>query len=387
MYNVSAAFLEALKSPGHTIRMKMQVLDTDFNVIESGEFNDIGNGENPEDILVDGNVDVDTTRLTRRTFTANLLNPEGVWSPGSDWGGTFYVNRLVRLWRGIEYGPGAVELVPVGTFMIDNADIAVERNMSLIVLSGSDLWKKFGKSAFPKNKSWDAGTSINTIITYIANAAGVTRLNLDPLSSRDSADKEIPKTFSVEQGDNRGEAIAKLCKDNGIDVYFDSLGRLTTQDFTSPGDKAVVYTYDPEVNNNLITVKATYTDENLYNSVLVLGTKDKDSIIVSRVRDTDPTSVTSVARLGERVFKYESDQISTQAQADKVAEQLFYKHVLINEDITLEAICNPALEGSDVIRARESEFSGIDKNYRIKALTVPLSTSRQTIRLLREVNL
>lgn len=384
MYNVTPNFISALQGPGHTMRVHVDVLDTDFNIVY--QFRDIGvQTDDATDILVDGNVDVDITRLTRRTFTANFLNPDGIWSPGSDWGGVFYVNRVIRIWRGISYGTDAEELVPIGTFLIDHADTAVERNMSLVVLTGSDLWKKFTKSMFSQNKTWAAGTSYNTIIAYIADQAGVTRLNLDPLSSRATADKQTAKKFSVEQGDNRGEAIALLCKNAGIDVFFDPLGRLTTEDLRTPGSKSVVYTYDPDDNNNLITVKSSYTDANLYNSVLVLGTADKDNIIVSRVRDTDPTSVTSVDRIGERVFKYESDDIGTQTVADTVAEQLFYKHVLINEDITLETICNPAFEGNDVIKVRETTFSGLNKNYRLKAFTVPLSTSRQSIRLLREV--
>lgn len=398
MYTISPTFIAALQSPGHTMRVHMHVLDTDFNTV--AEFHDVGNySGDSTDILVDGNVDVDVTRLTRRTFTANLLNPDGVWSPGSDWAGTFYVNRLVRLYRGIDFSGGhdfdtghgshntSEELVPIGTFMIDYADVAVERNMSIVVLSGSDLWKKFGKSAFAVAKTWAVGTSINTIIAYIADQAGVTRLNLDPLSSRVSGDKVTTKKFVVEQGDNRGEAIAELCKSYGIDVYFDALGRLTTQDFRAPGDKAVVYTYDPTDNNNLLTVKAAFTDENLYNAVLVIGTADKDNIVTYRVRDTDPTSVTSVDRIGERVFIYESDNIGTVTLAKTTAENLFYKKVLINEDITLETICNPAFEGNDVIKVRETEFSKLNLNFRIKAFTVPLSTSKQSIRLLREIKL
>lgn len=384
MYTISGAFIAALQSPGHVLRVRMDVLDTDFNIVS--QFHDIGYGDEAADILVDGNVDIDVTRLTRRTFTANVLNPDGIWSPGSDWGGTFYVNRIIRLWRGIDFGSSA-ELVPIGTFLIDSADVEVERSMSIVTLGGSDLWKKFGKSKFPKAKSWADGTSINTIISYIADQAGVTRLNLDPLSGRASGDRNIGNKFSVEQGDNRGEMLAKLCADNGIDIYFDPLGQLTTQDFRTPGDQAVVYTYDPDDNNNLLTVKASFTDDNLYNAVLVVGTGDKDNVVWSRVRDTDPTSVTSVDRIGERVFLYETDTIKSQAVADATAERLFYQHVLVNEDITLETICNPAYEGNDVIRVRETEFSGLNGTFRLKALTVPMSTSRQTIRLLREIKL
>lgn len=384
MYKVSSTFLTALQSPGHAIRVRMDVLDTDFNIIAS--FRDIGGGIDPADILVDGNVDVDVTRLTRRTMTANVLNPDGIWSPGSDWGGTFYVNRMVRMWRGIDFGDSE-ELVPIGTFLLDTADVQVERNMSIVTLGGTDLWKKFGKSKFTTAKSWAKDTPINEVVEFIANKAGVTRINLDPLSSRDAADKKLAKKLAVERGDSRGEVLGKLCADHGIDVYFDTRGRLTTQDFQTPGDKAVVYTYDPDDNNNLITVKASYTDENLYNSILVVGTADKDNVVTYRIRDTDAKSVTSIDRIGERMLIHESDSIGTTNVARKTAERLFYKNCMVNEDITLETICNPAFEGNDVIKAREADFSGINRNYRIKAFTVPMSTSRQTIRLQREIKL
>jgi hypothetical protein len=171
VYAVSSSFLAALKDPVHTFRSKMVVLDTNFNPVY--EFLDSGVKSNDATkTMTDGSVDVDVTRLTRRTFNASVLNPDSIWSPRSDWGGLFYVNRLIRLYRGIDFG-SATEMVPVGTFMIDNADVAVERNMSMVVLSGSDLWKKLSKSMFPKAKTWAAGTSINTVIDAIADAAGI----------------------------------------------------------------------------------------------------------------------------------------------------------------------------------------------------------------------
>lgn len=375
------------------MRVHMDVLDTNFNVV--AQFHDVGDhSSDAEDILSDGNVDVDVTRLTRRTFTATVLNPDGIWSPGSDWGGTFYVNRIVRFWRGIDYGSsqghddaGSTEMVPIGTFMIDSADVMVERGMSVVTLSGSDLWKKFTKSAFQNAQSWDTGTNLNTIITAIASQAGLTIYNLDPLNSRVAGDKVLGAPFEVERGDNRGEALGRLCSGSGIDIFFDPLGRLTTEDFKTPGSAAVVYTYDPDDNNNLITMKASYTDEHLYNAVLVIGTGDKDNIVTYYVSDTSPLSVTSVSRIGERLLVYETDTISSASVAHSTAIRLFYQHVLINEDITLEVICNPAFEGNDVIRLREADFTSMDQTFRISAFTVPMSTSRQTIRLLREIKL
>lgn len=384
MQAVSGPFITALQSQVHAFRSRIEVLDTNFQTV--AVFNDVGDPTNPTQVLVDGSVDVDTTRLTRRTFTATVLNNDGAWSPQSDWGGLFYVNRLIRLYRGIDFGD-SVELVPIGTFMVDHADVTVERNMSMVVLSGSDLWKKLGKATFPLNASWPAGTSINTIFGNVATDAGITRVNLDPLSSRATADTQLGKAFPVQQGDNKGEALARLAKSFGVEIYFDPLGTLVTEDFRTPGGTGVVYTYDPEVNNNLLAVKAGYTDENLYNSVLVIGTKDKNNVVTARVRDTDAASVTNLTRLGERVFKYESDQIGTTALATSAATKLFYEKVLINEDITLDTICNPALEGNDVIRVNEPDFSQLSSKYRLRAFTVPLSASKQSLRLLREVKL
>ena len=69
-----------LQSAGHSIRIRMDVLDTDWQTIAA--FYDTGlTGDYPENILVDGNIDVDVTRLTRRTFTASVLNDNGIWSP------------------------------------------------------------------------------------------------------------------------------------------------------------------------------------------------------------------------------------------------------------------------------------------------------------------
>ncbi len=369
----------------------MHILDTNFNTVEGGEFHDIGDtSEHPEtteeDLLIDANVDVDVTRQARRTFTATLLNPDGIFSPGSTFGGLFYVDRMVLLYRGIDYGDSK-ELIPVGTFMIDHADINAERGMSILVLSGTDLWKKLLKSQFTAPYSWASGTNINTVISALAASAGVTKLNLDPLSERVTSAKQLSKVLAVERGDNRGDVLRALCDSYGIDVYFDPLGTLTTQDFQTPEDTSVVWTYDSTSSNNLVTVQSAITDEKLYNTIMVIGTADKTNTVVSVKKNNDPRSATNVTRIGERVLKYESDQIGTQAVADAVANRLFYQNVIVSDDITLETVCNPAFEGNDVIRVVEAEFTKLNGTYRMKAFTVPMSTSRQTIRLQANLSL
>ena len=117
----------------------------------------------------------------------------------------------------------------------------------------------------------------------------------------------------------------------------------------------------------------------------MIGTGNKSQIVVSEIKDTNSLSPTRIAAIGDRVFRYESDQISTQDAADKAAIKNYLANCLISEDIDLEAICNPAFEGNDMIAVQELTFSELNQKFRLRAFTVPLSTSRQTFKLSRVI--
>lgn len=386
MWPVSARFAEALKSPVHDIRIRMVVLDTDYHPVEGGTFHDLAYTADATGLLVDGSVDLDITRGTRRTFNITLLNPNGEWSPGSNWEGMFYVNRLIRLYRGVQFSETENEMVPIGTFMIDHADVINERNMSLVNLSGSDLWKKLAKSEAERTHSYAAGTSLRSVIANIASRSGVTKTKLSSFPERTTDEKDLNKKLVIEQGDNYGEVLLKLAKDYGFEIYFDPMGYLTTDDLTD--SESAVWTFDTTSDPGmLLTAKATYNDDKLFNYVLVIGTGNKDAVVTAIAKDTDPYSPTNLTRLGRRVLKHETDNISTQAAATKAAKRLFQRNMLVAEDIDLEAICNPALEGNDIIRVFENDFTKLNRNYRIRGLTIPLASSRQNIRVGRNISL
>ena len=101
MWSISPAFRAAIQSPVHTMTVKAQVLDTAFNVVAGGEFYDTANERHIQNYIVDGAVDADQARATRRAMNMSLMNPDAEFTPNSEWGGLFYVNRLIRIWRAI----------------------------------------------------------------------------------------------------------------------------------------------------------------------------------------------------------------------------------------------------------------------------------------------
>lgn len=378
MWTVTPGFEAALRAPVHTVRVRIDVLDTDLNVIESLR---------PTLNVVDGGVDVDITRGNRRTFQMNLLNNDAEFSPGTDLSGLFYVDRAVRIWRGVGYGGDVEELVPAGTFLIDRADVTVERNMSIVTLAGQDRWKMLAKSQFTVPTTYDAGTSLNTVFRAMAADAGITQLILDPLLDRTTDSKTLNVSRHYEVGDRRGEELVKLCDSFGIDVYFDPLGRLVTQDFRDPADSSPVWRFEPGEQTLLSQLQASWDDEGLFNHVVVTGTGDPLQTYRSERKDEDPISPTRIARIGDRVKRMESPVLASQEAVDKASLTLYYNNLVLTENVRLEAICNPALEGNDVVDVIEGTYSGLNSRYRLTQFNVPLSTSKQTLHMTRAVRL
>jgi hypothetical protein len=393
MYNVSQAFRQELRKPSYQVSAKATMLDTTFAEIPNGDFF-TGGGDEFQDVIVDGNVDVDQTRGTRRTASLTIVNKSGEFTPDNDvdFEGKFYVNRNVRIYSGVVLAGGTALYVPVGTFMVDVADTLVEKNMSVVNLTLSDHWKKFTKSLTTTGKTYAIGTPINTIIRELAARAGADfplAPAIDPLSARVAGTTQLQTKWVLERGESVGDRLKELATQFGIDIYFNVEGRLTTNDRRDPRDVAEVWHFYRNQNTDeqgmLLSVRRTLTDDNLFNHIFVIGTADETHPVLFDLKDTNPASVTSVARIGDRVKIIESQSIKTQAQATAAGLKEWNNHFNLFEEVEIDTTCMPALDADDVIRITEPTLSKLSATYRIISLTVPLTSSRQRIRVARQI--
>lgn len=389
MFPVSASFKNAISSPVHRSVVRAQVLDENLRPVSGGTFyaSGVKNERFIQNFIIDGAIDIDVERDTRRTFTMTLVNKEGQFGPKTDWSGLFYVNRWIRIERGIDFG-AAVEYAVVGTFYIDHADIVVDRGMSTVVLSGSDGWKALYKATVGNTKKYAAGTGVANIIKDLALTAGIptSRMNLSDLSDQAAGVKNISKALTLLPDEPIGKFIRDIADSKGIDVYFDVYGSLTLQDFRDPADSASVWTFAGGESSTLVSVRASYNDQDLYNHVVIVGTnsdRTTNDNVYYEIEDNNPNSPTRITAIGRRTLVEQSDAIADSAAAAKAAKKLFLKAGFTTEDIELETICNPALMENDCINIQEPEFSKIDNKYRIRGMTIPLATSKQTIKCQR----
>lgn len=386
------AFWKLLRGE-HQVTTKVELLDTDFRVEDiiysSDRSNEVTN------FISDGSIDVDKTRGTRRTAELTLLNPTSDFTPtmkDDDWDGKLYLNRMIRIWRGVYYGRSPL-YVPCGTFMTDNIDVLVEQNMSLVNLTLSDRWKMLTKSFFGNNKTYEKGTYYNTIIRDLLEGAGIVGVsevdNLDKLSTRTEADKKTNAKIQFKIGDSRGDKLKELCDRWDIDAYFDPMGKFVTEDRLDPEDRDVVWRFysgpiEDGRNGRLVSLRRSFNDDNLYNHVIVIGTGGQDGEEKKKVwraerRNTDKKSVTNIDRIGDRVKLIQSDRIGSDTEAERTLNRAWKMRLQLSESVEIQAISNPALEADDMIRITETEHARLDDTFRIQRFNIPLVSSLQTI--------
>jgi len=419
MWSISQAFKDAIRGE-HQQAVKIEFLNSEFEVTSSDGTIDscfcFDTDKEVADFVSDGNIDVDVDRLIRRTASLTILNPTGKFTPrrsieidtdadgkpdDKSLIGYVYLNRYVRIYRGVHLPSKEHLYVPVGTFMIDVADIIVERNMTVVNLTMSDLAKWLSKSVFKSPRKYEDGTFYNAIIKDIVNAAGIKDSmirRIDKLQDRDEEDKKIKKVLKFERGESRGEKLKELCDKWDIDIYFDPEGMLVTEERKKDINKPSVWNFSSipgEGDGMLVSITRSLSDDNLYNHLIVVGTKDEKNPIVKKRENNNPKSKTSTQRIGDRVKYVESERIGTNAEAEKVVERLWKRRLSYEETVSLTTICMPALEGNDIISVYDPNNSRIydkknnnkGKKYRLKRFNVPLVTSKQEIELMDTVSM
>jgi len=371
---MSDGFIAALKSSNQRSITKVEILDSESLAVLKTLTN-----------VDDGSVTVDVSRGTRRTFQLRISNKDGMFTPKT-WESDLSFGRTVRIYRGLQfYDPTVNKLVDeyalLGTFLIDRPEVFVERNMSVITLDGSDLWKKIASGGFPSGYSFAANTHVNTIIAKVAEISGITveRMSLDPLDSLTDNERLTNSIVAWEEGDNRSDFLQNIVTQFGLYVYFTPSGILTSEKAKQPSDQTPVWHFSPGEDSVMLGVTKTQSDLKLVNHIIVTGESAYSTYARYEIQDTDPDSPTYVnGPMGNRVLLFRAPQVYNTTQAANVALKLWLENALVEENIKVPSLCLPHLEGNDVVEVTEP-ISGVADKYLAQRFEIPLRDFRMTI--------
>jgi len=385
MWPISSSFKNGLSKPVRDVTMRVTAVDSTTML----PLLDITSP------TVEGTVYVDVERATRRTAQIRLINTDGAFTPtGSDYtnlgtNSVFFWNKLFKIEYGLLVGSD-YEWCPLGIFMVDSVEVMAEKGVSVLNINGSDRWKMLTFSTFAAPVTWAKGTALNTVISDIASAAGITQLNLANLSGRtaDQNTTQIPIFFEAD--DNRGDKLKELCATWNLEIFFDVNGYLVTRDITDRNsdmfNQPPVWTFAGGKDSIFISITKQTSGDGIKNHIVVTGEAD-DGTAVVRAEAVDGVGTTDTShyytnsvgpltttQIGDRVLHIKSTVYRKTAECLDRAKTELLNNRIVSEDISLPIIVVPCFEGNDVIQIIETNSKTNDR-YFLSSFDIPMQSS------------
>jgi hypothetical protein len=285
-------------------------------------------------------VTCDRTSKTRRTLRATLGDgiPLGVR-------GLSVYGALLQLEHGIDYGDGAVELLPVGRFRLDSRDTAHPGVGSSITGYGLEQPVQDAKFLTPRTAS--GSSAVDLITTLIREAIpGAVVINR---ASRDTAVRQV--TWDQERWDAIDGTDASLASALGAEVFADGRGRFIITDVPTIADRPV-WTVDEGPGGVKVSEAASETASGVNNIIVATGDGTDGTAPVGPViaYDDDPTSPTYWrGPFGARPRFYSSPLLTTAAAAGAAARSVLADSLGIVRSLSFESLPHPGLEPGDVV--------------------------------------
>lgn len=324
--------------------------------------------------LIDGNVTVDSTRDERRMVDMTLDNSDFALNLNPVNG--FWYDKIIKIFWGINYYSGNSNTLTrwetqIGEFMIDR--VQEDYFPDTCKVTGRDYAKKPLVSQILNSIQFDPATPVEIIVQALAANAGVTKFRL-PYTGFAFSD---PVVF--DPGTARWEVMKKVTDSIGFEVYFTPDGYLTMRPYQDPATSPVTWVFRPgQPDGTLVTMSRTSDDSLVKNHCVVIGTPQSDDLGIStaafgEARNDDPSSPTSIDRIGDRVDIFKSDFITDSSQAQAIAEARLRVSALEQYAIDFSSAIIPWIDAGDIVlieNPKESNF--VPSRFLLSNFTFPL---------------
>jgi hypothetical protein len=352
---VSAAF-EAAVSTSHTLAVQATVIDAD--------------GVETVVPIVEGSVTLDQQAAVRGRCDLTIVDdcdcslglvptaPTDLLAP--------YGNEI-RVERGVIFPDGTTELVSLGVFRIEDAEVEETPGSLLIRISGRDRAARFEDARFEEPYQVASGTNYTDAIEAVLTDAW-------PDVPTDFASTSLTTPALVAQeGDDRWAFAQEMARSMGMSLYFDGDGTcvLTVDVLSDP-----VVTLAEGAGGVLLAAGRQWTRQGTFNRVIATGENTGEAAPSRGVAtDDNPLSPTYYyGPFGKAPRFYVSPFITTDAQALSAAQSILDRELGTLERVSFGSLVLPHLEPGDTARITR-EATGIDEDHVIDQLTVPLSAA------------
>lgn len=332
---------------------------------------------------IGGAVQVDGTADVRRRCTVSCIDTDGTFTPTGVSSVLTPYGTEIRPYRGVKYGDGTEEVVPLGVFRLSKVNVKDTVGGSpTIDMEASDYSRTVSRDRFTVPYTIETGTNLIDAIQAIIERT-FPNPDYDILST--TLTTTAPKLFDA--GDDPWGACQTLAASMGCDVFFNTVGGVT---IAPPVDIDALptpdFTYIEGDNCTMLDLERVFSDEPGFNGVIVVGESPGDELppVRGEAWDDEPSSATY--RLGPygEVPMFVTDQnVKTTEEAEAMAEALLRKQLGFSSQVSISAIVNPALDAGDVLEVQRQR-SHVEGLFALDAFNIPFAANASQSLTLRQ---
>ncbi|MFG3046217.1 DUF5047 domain-containing protein [Streptomyces sp. NPDC048241] len=308
-----------------------------------------------------GSVTVDRAQANRRTCTVTAADPSLIPRTPADQLATY--GARLRISRGVDYGDGSSELVPVGVFRLDNVDGDITDGP--VNLQGKDLSACVADDKL--TQPWTAtGTVVGAVTALIQrslpDAAVIARITNTAIGSR---------TFDTQA--DPWAACQEIATAAGAEVYCDADGDVIIATLPDITTSPPVWAIEAVEGGAYIKGNRAMTSDKVFNGILASGENATDAVppVSYLAVDNDPGSPTYWGGpFGRRPDFYSSSTLTSTAACQQAANLKLAQAKTPNASGDISSLPNPALEPGDIVRVTHPD--GSRELHQVAAFTVPL---------------
>lgn len=343
-------------------RIKVDLLNFNFQTVNSLE------GK-----VTDGSISIDATSDIRRTCNITLVveNSENILAPG----GQVWLDKFIKVYVGTDNPRNGNETVwnNMGLFLINNPESVYNATTNTITFEGLDLMAKLTGR---RNGQLPA---VTTVVPAESKVADVVKQTITQLGGFDKyiiqdAGYEIPYDIKKDMGSTIYDLLVEI-RDlySDWEMFFDVDGVFHWQQIPNGINEPVVLDFNQLKQRVIISETIDVDFENVKNHIIVYGRLlDNGEQVMATSTDTISSSPYNVDSIGQINYIVDDEKIYNNDLAQQRADYELFLHARMNDSITLEIVPLYWLNDVNVKIAHTNKNVGIEGEYLIKTLEIPL---------------
>lgn len=343
-------------------RIKVDLLNFNFQTINSLE------GK-----VTDGSISIDATSDIRRTCNITLVVEDStdIIAPG----GQVWLDKFIKVYVGTDNPRNGNKTVwnNMGLFLINNPESVYNATTNTITFEGLDLMAKLTGR---RNGQLPA---VTTVVPAESKVADVVKQTITQLGGFDKyiiqdAGYEIPYDIKKDMGSTIYDLLVEI-RDlySDWEMFFDVDGVFHWQQIPNGINEPVVLDFNQLKQKVIINETIDVDFENVKNHIIVYGRLlDNGEQVMATSTDTISSSPYNVDSIGQINYIVDDEKIYNNDLAQQRADYELFLHARMNNSITLEIVPLYWLNDVNVKIAHTNKNVGIEGEYLIKTLEIPL---------------